>query len=117
MTAFPRVGLAMAFAGAVALSACGGAASAAAARACGVAQAAARKTSTRSMNGPVMGSFATAFEGAGATGALAGPVRDAIADARDAQSDASAHDLAQYQADAELFMSDISEIERDCAHS
>jgi hypothetical protein len=116
MAAFPQAGLAVAAAGAVAvLSACGGSASAATSKACGVARTAARHASPRTMNGPVMGAYATALAGSGATGALALPVGNAVQDAQDAQADAKAANPAQYQADAELFMSDVTAIVRDCS--
>jgi hypothetical protein len=108
--------LSLALALALALAGCGGQAVAAQARACGVARAAQKGTSAAAMNGPAMVTYATALADSRASGALAVPVGQAITDAEDAESDARQHDRAQYQADAELFISDLAAIESECQH-
>jgi hypothetical protein len=99
---------------ALSLAGCGGPAAAAQARACGVARAAQKGSSAAAMNGPGMATYATALADSRATGALALPVGQAVIDARDAEADARQHDQAQYQADAELFISDLAAIESEC---
>lgn len=98
----------------LALAACGGPAAAAQARACGVARAAQKGLMAAPMSGPAMTGYATALSDARATGALAGPVGQAITDAGDAAADARHGDPAQYRADTELFVSDLAAIESTC---
>jgi len=63
-----------------------------------------------------VGMVAAALALSGTTGALAAPVRQAVQDAHSAQLDVSSGDMAQYQSDAEAFVTDLQVIRGDCLH-